>query len=234
MSADDLPRMTLVEHLREFRRRLIYSVAALLFGVLVGLPLAPAVIAGLKGICPVCSLQGLGPTEAFVTYFRVSLVLGLVVAVPVILYQVVAFVLPALHPNERRYLYLLLPGSALMFALGLAFGYFIVLPRTIGFLSEFLIDYIDPNWSSLRYVSFVTNLLLMVGVAFQTPLVVYVLSKMGVISPRSLSKYRRHAIVLLAVLAAMLTPTPDPFTMFIVFVPMILLYELGILLARIA
>ncbi len=229
---DDLPRMTLVEHLTEFRQRLIYSVVALLLGVVVSLPAVPRVIGGLKGICPACNLQGLGPTEAFVTYFRVSLILGLVIAVPVVLYQVVAFLLPALHASERRLLLTMLPFSALLFALGLAFGYFIVLPRTVGFLSEFLSDYIDPDWSALLYVRFVTNLLLLVGVAFQTPLVIYVLTKLGIVSPALMSKYRRHAIVVLAILAAMLTPTPDPFTMFIVFVPMILLYEVGLLLAR--
>jgi len=174
------------------------------------------------------------PTEGFVTYFRVALVLGLVLAIPVILYQVVAFVLPALRRRERRYLYLLLPGAALMFALGLTFGYFVVLPRSINFLAEFMIQYAEPNWRLLNYIAFVTNLLFLVGVVFLTPLVVYILSKLGIVSPAFLTRYRRHAIVVLSVLAAVLTPTPDPFTMFIVLIPMILLYELGILLARFA
>ena len=185
-------------------------------------------------MCRVCTFQIVDPTEGFVTYFRIALVLGLVFAIPVILYQVVAFVLPALHRNERRYLFLMLPGAAVMFAIGLSFGYFIVLPRTINFLAEFLIDYAEPNWRLSNYVAFVTNMLLMVGMAFLTPLAVYLLSKLGVVSPAFLSHYRRHAIVVLAVLAAVLTPTPDPFTMFLVLAPIVLRYELGIVLARFA
>lgn len=233
MTADEeLATMPLVEHLRELRRRLIYSVAALLAGVLVSLPLTARVIRDLQAKCPVCTYQGVGPTETFVAFFRVSLILGLVFAIPVILYQIVAFVTPALHRRERKYLFILLPGAAIMFALGVTFGYFVVLPRTVSFLSQFLIDYVKPDWRILEYVSFATNLLLLVGLAFQTPLVVYLLAKLGIVSPQLMARYRRHAIVVLALLAAMLTPTPDPFTMFIVLVPMILLYELGILLAR--
>lgn len=234
MAGDDLPKMPLIDHLRELRKRLIISVTALLVGLVASLPLSRRVIGGLKEMCHVCNFQVVDPTEGIVTYFRVSLVLGLVLAIPVILYQLVAFVLPALRRPEKRYLYLLLPGAALMFALGLAFGYFVVLPRSVNFLAEFMVDYADPNWRLLNYIAFVTNMLLVAGLTFETPLVVFVLAKIGILSPAFMTHYRRHAIVILAVLAAVLTPTPDPFTMFIVLVPMVMLYELGILLARFA
>jgi sec-independent protein translocase protein TatC len=169
-----------------------------------------------------------------VTFFRVALVLGLVFATPVVLYQVVAFVAPGLHASERRILFLMLPGAAVMFALGLAFGYFVAVPRAVAFLSTFLGWAAEPNWTLSNYVAFIMNMLLVVGVTFETPLVIFVLAKLHIVSPAFLAHYRRHAIVLLAVLAAVLTPTPDPFTMLIVLAPMVVLYEVGILLARFA
>jgi sec-independent protein translocase protein TatC len=234
--AGELPKMPLMEHLRELRRRLIVSVAALLLGMGLALPLCPAVLNGLKAMCTVCHFQVLDPTEGFVTYFRVAMVLGMVLATPVILYQIVAFVRPALYPREQRYLLRLLPGTGLLFAVGLAFGYWVVLPRTVNFLAEFPLQWVgvEPNWRLGGYIAFVTNLLVIVGVAFETPIVVYALSKVGLLSWHTMVKYRRHAIVILAILAAVLTPTPDPFTMLLVLVPMVLLYEMGILLARFA
>ena len=238
MTDGPLPAMPLTEHLRELRTRLIWSVGALLAGMLASVAFAGRVIAGLSAMCQAClhpcHIQVVHPTEGVVTYFRVALVLGLVVSLPVLLYQLVAFVLPALHRHERRYLFLLLPGATVFFALGLAFGYFVVLPQTICFLADFLGPSADPNWTMGNYIAFVTNMLLVIGIAFQTPLVVYLLAKIGIVRPALMARYRRHAIVVLAVLAAVLTPTPDPFTMFLVLVPMVLLYELGLLLARFA
>jgi sec-independent protein translocase protein TatC len=229
-----LATMSLMEHLRELRQRLIYGVGALLLGMLVSLAFTGRVIDGLTAMCQVCTIQAVAPTESFTTYFRVALLLGLVLATPVILYQLVRFVLPALHPHEQRYLYLLLPGASLLFATGLVFGYFVVLPRTVTFLSTFLSASVSANWTISQYVAFVTNLLLIIGITFETPLVVFILAKLRVVSAERMAHFRRHAVILLAVLAAVLTPTPDPFTMFLVLGPMILLYELGILLARFA
>lgn len=241
----ELPTMPLIEHLRELRKRLVYSVVALVGAMLVSLPLSGQVMFGLTGICgPDCHFQAIEPLEKLTTWFRIALIIGLVVSSPVILYQVVAFVVPALHRHERRYLYLFLPGAGVLFALGLLFGYFFVLPRTIGFLVGFLGGgpaepmvgggpVIETSLRISAYITFLTNLLLVLGLAFQTPLVVFLLSKLGVLTPRVMSRYRRHAMLVIAVLAAVLTPTPDPFTMFMVAAPMYLLYELGGLMARV-
>ncbi len=234
MATPTLPTMPLVEHLRELRIRLIRCVMALMAGMVLAMPLSSRLIEGLKGMCPMCQFQLIDPTEGFTTYFRVSLLLGLVLAVPVILHQTVQFLRPALYPREQRYLYLLLPGAALLFAVGLLFGYRLVLPRTFSFLATFPSGWAVPAWRLGNFVAFTTNLLAIVGIAFETPLAVYVLTKLGVLSPHTMRRYRRHAIVGLAILAAILTPTPDPFTMLLVLVPMVALYELGSLLARIA
>jgi sec-independent protein translocase protein TatC len=230
----DPAAMPLMEHLRELRRRLIYSLAALGVGMVLSLPVTMRVMTGLQNMCPVCQIQAIEPTETIVTYFRVAVVLGLVIATPIILYQIVAFVTPGLHANEKRLLFLMLPGSAALFALGLAFGFFVAVPRAVDFLSQFLGDIASANWTLSSYVAFVMNLLLVIGLTFQTPLVVFILAKLNIVTPAFLRHYRRHAIVLMAVAAAVLTPTPDPWTMLIVLAPMVLLYEFGIILARIA
>ncbi|MFQ5459273.1 MAG: twin-arginine translocase subunit TatC [Anaerolineae bacterium] len=234
MISQDRAAMPLMDHLRELRRRLIYIVAALVVGMVLSLPATIRVMRGLQDVCPLCQLQAIHPTETIVTYFRVSLVLGMVFAMPVILYHAVAFVSPGLLPAERRLLYLMLPGAAVLFALGLAFGYFLAVPRAVAFLSQFLGDVAAAQWTLSNYVAFVMNLLLIIGLTFETPLVVFVLAKLNIVTPAFLGHYRRHAIVIMAVVAAVLTPTPDPYTMLLVLAPMIVLFELGVLLARIA
>ncbi|MFN2114782.1 MAG: twin-arginine translocase subunit TatC [Anaerolineae bacterium] len=235
MSADgQMATMPLLEHIRELRDRLIWSVGTLFVGMLVALVFSRKLIAGLTDMCSVCQFIVIRPTESVIAYFRVALVMGLVVAMPMILYQTVSFVLPALHKHEKRYLYVLLPGAALLFATGVAFGYYIVLPRTINFLATFLVEEAAAAWSLSNYIAFVTNMLVVIGVTFQTPLVVYLLAKLGIVTPATMSRYRRHAILIIAIIAAVLTPTPDPFTMLLVAVPMVILYELGIVLARLA
>lgn len=233
--------MALMDHLRELRSRVIYSVLALFAGMGVSMLFTKNAIEALTGLCQVCIIIVVDPTESFISYFRVALILGLVVAMPVILYQAVAFLVPALHQHERRWLYILLPTATVLFALGLAFGYFLVLPRTIDFLSRFFSDLTRPgtkemliqtHWTLANYIAFVTNMLLICGLAFETPMVVYSLAKIGILSPSLMSRYRRHAILGFAILAAVLTPTPDPFTMLMVMLPMYLLYESGLIMAR--
>lgn len=231
-----LTAMPLLEHLRELRKRLIIAIGALFAGVLVGFPITQRAIDGLKVMCVTCdpkSFKVLNLVDGFATYFRVSLILGLVVAMPIVLYQVVAFVVPALYPRERRVLYLMLPGSAILFSVGMLFGYFIVMPRTMEFLDGIAKTIGDPAYDIVFFIRFAMYLLLILGLAFQTPLVVYAFAKVGLLKPQTLSRYRRHALMAFAVLAAVLTPTPDPVTMLLVMVPMYLLYEAGLLMARV-
>ena len=154
---------------------------------------------------------------------------------PMVLYQIVAFILPALHKHERRYLWLFLPGASLLFIGGMVFGFTIVVPRTVNFLVGFLegTENLEVQPRIDDYVAFLTNLVLVIGLAFQTPLVVLLLTKLRIVTAKTLGRYRRHAVLVIAVAAAVLTPTPDPFTMFMVMAPMYVLFELGILLARI-
>jgi sec-independent protein translocase protein TatC len=146
----------------------------------------------------------------------------------------ISFIAPGLTRQEKRYLFFVLPGATLSFVAGVAFAYFVMLPTAIPFLKGFLSDIVQPNWFIDRYISFITSLLLWVGLSFETPLLMFFLAKLGIITPAVLSRYRKYAIIVIAVIAAVVTPTTDPLTMIIMMAPLILLYEIGILLAKLA
>lgn len=228
------PRMTILDHLREFRNRLVWAFAALLVATVASFTFTKPLLIFLAKPVGQEKLILLGPTEGVVIYFKIAIICGLALAMPVVLYQIVAFVVPGLFPHERRYLYFLLPGATVSFICGVLFSYYIMLRAAVPFLQGFLSDVFQPNWTLERYISLVTSLALWIGVAFETPLVMGFLARLGIVSPKKLSSFRRYAIVLISLVAAMITPTVDPFNMSIVMVPLILLYELGIILARIA
>jgi len=164
----------------------------------------------------------------------VALISGVALAMPVLVYQLIGFIAPGLTRREKRYLYLILPGATLSFVAGIAFAYFVMLPTAIPFLKGFLGDIVQPNWFVDKYISFITSLLLGVGLSFETPLLIFFLAKLGIVTPEVLSRNRKYAVLVIAVLSAVITPTPDPFNMILVMVPLILLYEIGILLAKLA
>jgi len=168
-----------------------------------------------------------------VVFTKVALISGVALAMPVLVYQLISFIAPGLTRQEKRYLYLILPGATLSFVAGIAFAYFVMLPTAIPFLKGFLGDIVQPNWFVDKYISFITSLLFWVGLSFETPLLIFFLAKLGIVTPAALSRNRKYAILVIAVLAAVITPTPDPFNMILVMAPLVILYEVGILLARI-
>ena len=232
-SERDLDKMSILDHLGELRDRLIKSVVALLVGTVLSLAFTPRLLEFL--IAPMGGKQpiSLKPTESIIIYFKVALVAGAVLAMPVIIYQFLMFILPGLTKEERKYLRVIVPGASLLFATGVAFATFVMLPFTIKYLQSFLADIIQPTYSIDYYISFVTTLMFWVGVIFETPLIIAFLARLGVISPKMLSSNRKYAIVLIAILAAVITPTPDPVNMALVMVPLLVLFEVGIILARI-
>lgn len=225
--------MPLVEHLRELRDRLIKALLALAVTTAVSMLFANRFLIFLVEPLPV-KPQSITPTEPIVTYFKVALILGLAAAMPVIVYQVVAYLLPALTRREARYLFILVPAATILFALGVAFGSMIALPAALRFLSGFGTDFSQFQPSLDEYVSFITTVLLWLGLSFQTPLVIFFLAKLRIVSYHSLVKNIRWAVLIVVIIAAVITPTPDPFNMLIVAVPLMLLYLLGVLLARFA
>jgi sec-independent protein translocase protein TatC len=233
-SPDGQEVMPLLDHLKELRNRLIVIAIALLVATVASLIFAKqAVIILIKPMGDNLP-QALKPTETLSNYMKVALVCGVTIAMPVVVYEIGRFITPGLSRKEKRYLWVLVPGATLCFLAGVAFAYFVMLPTAIPFLQGFMSDIVKQQWTIGDYLSFVANLLFWIGVSFELPLFVYFLAKLGIISDKTLRKNRKYALIVIAVLAAVITPTVDPLNMALVMGPLIVLYEIGVLLARIA
>lgn len=220
----------LLPHLNELRRRLFVAIIALAVSTGLAFLIAPRLLALLAvPIGGLGNLQAIELTEPISVYMRVALMGGAIMAMPVIVYQVVAFIVPGLLPHEKRGLYIALPFIFLSFLAGAAFAYFVMLPTAVPFLANF--GGIEGNFRISSYVSFTTRLILWVGVAFESPLIIALLARLGIVTPQALRKGWRVAIVVIAVIAALITPTVDPVNMGIVMLPLIVLYLLSIVLA---
>ncbi|MDP8948769.1 MAG: twin-arginine translocase subunit TatC [Actinomycetota bacterium] len=230
----DEARMTLIEHLGELRSRII-KVGVAFFAVAIvawffrarifEFLLAPAPV--LKG-----QLNFTAPTEPLITDVKLTLYTAFLFTVPVLLYQAWAFVAPAVGEVGRAFTYVLIALSSSLFLAGVAFGYFVVLPIGIDFLLGWGADRYEQIIISERYLAFVTRFLLAFGIVFEFPAATYVGARLELIDAPFLRRYRRHAIVINTVLAAALTPGQDPFSMILMAIPMILMYELSIMIAR--
>jgi sec-independent protein translocase protein TatC len=229
--------LTLLEHLQELRRRLMICAVALVGGVAASAwPLTGWFIEFLKQPAKdrrdQFELAFFDPLEGWTTYFKVSLLLGVAIAMPVIVYQVLAFVAPGLTKDERRWLYPTVVGATVMFLAGLAFAYYIELPPALGFLLNPPSDIGEPVIGAGKYFSFVTRLMLVTGLVFELPILVMGLAKLGLVTAGKLLGWWRHAIILAFVAAAIVTPSIDPITQSLVAGPIIVLYFLGIGLAK--
>jgi len=224
--------LTLVEHLDELRTRIIVSIAVL--GVAIGLcfwqnhllldALNSPLPAGKKPIT-------LSPSEPFLATFKISIYAGILLALPILLYEAYAFVLPALSAAERRVIRPFLVLVPSLFMAGVAFGYCVVLPGALRFLLSFNADQFTVQVRAGDYYGFVILTLLAMGLVFQVPMGILALTKLGITTPRQLAKNRRYAYLVLAIVA-MALPGADPVTMLVELVPLLLLYELSIVRAR--
>ncbi len=226
-------KLTIIEHLEELRTRLVISAIALLVATALSLVFTGRFLEFLLvpagGIKPVF----LKPTEMFITYFKVALIGGAALSMPVIVYQLVRFIVPGLKPSEKRYLYILVPATTVLFVLGLSFAYWVLLPFALRYLLTFGGNIANAMISISEYISFVTTLMLWMGVAFELPVFIVFLAKLRVVSYKQLRGYWKYALVGAFLVAAIITPTPDPFNQTMVAVPLYLLYEVGVLFARI-
>lgn len=224
--------MTLQEHLEELRKRIMYSSLAILAGIIVGVVLAFPVIERVAEQANVETgqLQIISPTEPFTVYFKVVLYIAVTVAMPVLIYQFLAFVSPGLTRKERKITLISVPFVVLMFATGVLFAFFILVPRALEFLSGFGDSTFEWNPRAEDILSFYMRLMLGVGLVFELPILMVAVSLLGVMSARRYARGRKFALVLSMVAAAIITPTPDPFNMMMLALPTYLLYELGIIL----
>jgi len=222
-------QMSFFDHLEELRQRLFKAVLALVFGTTIGVLVATQVLEFLKQPYG-RPFTVLGPTGGVVSYFRVALLVGGIIAIPVITYQVLMFVLPALTRKEKRLLLFSIPPVTILFLIGVAFAWIVLIPPALNFLEGFQPTLFKPEWTADLYLGFVTALLFWMGVAFQTPLVFFVLALMGLVSAGPLIRNWRIAIVGSAIAAALITPTVDPVNMGLVMGPLMVLYLLSIVL----
>jgi len=227
-------RLNVIAHLEELRRRLIVCAASLLAMAVIcwifSEPLLAFVVR--PATDRIGNLYFLSPSDAFMARFRIAIFGGLVLSSPVILAQLWLYVSPALQGKEKK---LAVPAALLtaaLFLIGAAFAFYLVVPVTLDFLLGFDTGYIEPMITLGEYVSFVSGMVLSFSVAFNLPIFVAILARMGLVDAPFLVKYRRHCYVGLFVLAAILTPSPDVLSMLMLGIPLIVLYEASVIAAR--
>ena len=240
--ADQLPgdnarEMSFFDHLEELRWRIIKAVSALILTSIAcaffsdflvqDVLLGPLRAAHLK-------IQVLAPYGIMLLYMEVILFAGLILSMPVILYQLWRFIAPGLMPNERQYAWWIVFFTSLCFLAGVAFGYFILVSTALKFFAGFGTQNIDLNIAADRYVSFILSLILGAGLVFELPMISFFLSKFGILTPAFMKHYRRHAIVAILIIAAVVTPTPDIVTQSLLAAPMYILYEISIFVSKFA
>ena len=224
---------SLLEHIEELRRRLLRALIALAVGVVISALFTNRILAWMaRPVGGLEKLEAIEVTENLGVFMQVALLGGVILAMPVIVYQVWRFVTPGLYPHEKRYVYMLAPAATLLFLAGAAFAYFVMLPAAIPALLGFAPIPTRPR--PANYISFVTSLMFWVGISFEMPLFIFFLAKVRLVSPRALVRNWRLAVFLIALLAALVTPTGDPINMALVMAPLTVLYGLSILLAYVA
>ena len=219
-------------HLEELRRRLIVCLVAVAAGILISFVFADQLFRILIRPAGGISLIFVEVTEMLSTYMQVCLTGGIIIAMPVLVYELIAFVSPALKPVERKYVWIILPFILLMFIGGVLFGYFVLIPPAMQFLLSFGADIATPQIRIGNYISLVSRLLLAIGLVFETPVITTFLARLGIVSSKWLAAQWKWAVILAFVLGAVITPTLDPVNQTLIALPLIILYLLSILLAR--
>lgn len=223
----------LVDHLEALRRHLLRALVFLILTTAISVTFSQSILGWLTApIGGIQELRAIEVTESIGAFMRVSLLSGLVLALPYILLEIFLFLNPAFKPQERKLVLVLLPVGTLLFVAGMAFAYYVMLPAALPFLLNFL--GIPAELRPSSYIQFVTGVMFWLGLAFEFPLLVYILALVGIVDAGMLWRGWRIAMVAIAVLAAMITPTIDPVNMGLVMAPMILLYFLSIGMAALA
>jgi len=232
--------MSLGDHLEELRMRLIYALTGLVICAVIGFCFGPKIITLIEKpytnvMGQEARLQTLSPADGFISFIKIALITGLIISSPWVFYHIWMFVVTGLYPNEKRYVYLAAPFSAVLFICGAFFFLFVVAPLTLKFLVKFNEKMLGVNsqFTFQNYMSFVTHLMLVFGLAFQTPTAIFFLNRTGLVSLKALTGSRKYVLLGVFIVAAMATP-PDVISQIMLGVPLYLLFELGILLSYIA
>ena len=229
--------MSFLDHIEELRWRIIYSIIGIVvFTIIAWFFIDPIVeIVLLKPARDAkVPLQNLRPFGQLFLYVQVAITIGIICSLPNIFYQLWKFISPALKKRERKYIVWIVFFSTFCFLAGIAFAYFVMLPMAMTFGAQFGTTEIANAWTIEEYISIIVSVMLAAGVVFELPMVSFFLSKLGILTPKFMRKYRRHAIVIIMILAAILTPGADPVSQIILAVPLVLLYEISIFISKIS
>ncbi len=237
LEEEEGPEMSFLDHLEELRWRIIYSLIGLVAGTAISwafidtlvdkVLLKPARDTG-------ASLQNLKPFGQLFMYMEVAIIAGVVISLPNLFYQFWKFLSPALRKKERRYIKSIVFFSTFCFLCGIAFAYYVMIPFALKFAVQFGSEAIKNEFAINEYLSIIISILLGAGLVFELPMVSFFLTKIGILTPDFMRKYRRHAIVVIFILAALLTPGTDPVSQVILAIPLFLLYEISILISKFA
>ncbi len=227
--------MTFMEHLEELRKRVIYILAGVIPGAILVIffdqmliedfLLKPATVANIK-------LQNLEPFGQIFLYFQVWFIGGIIISIPNVFYQLWQFISPALRESEKKYVTLVVTASTLCFLSGVVFAYYLMLPLTLNFAATFGTDIIKNEFAIDNYMSILFSVLLGAGLIFELPVLSFILSRLGILTPDFMRKFRRHSLVAIMVLAAFLSPGTDPVGQIMLAIPLVILYELSIIVSK--
>ena len=241
--SEEAAEMSFFDHLEELRWRIIRALIGIVLGMIVcwifidwimqDVMLRPILLLNknLSGGQQPIHLQNLKPFGQLMLYMEVAIIGGIILSVPNILYQLWAFIAPGLMPKERKYIKSIVFFSSFCFLSGIAFSYFVMLPAALQFFAGFGSPDIANNIAINEYMSFIVSVMLAAGVVFELPMVSWFLSKLGILTPAFMRKYRRHSIVAIFILAAVLTPGTDPVSQILLAIPLLVLYEVSILIS---
>ncbi|MBU1098957.1 MAG: twin-arginine translocase subunit TatC [Bacteroidetes bacterium] len=229
--------MSFLEHLEELRWRVVYTLIGIVVATIgcwifidflvENILLLPAKTANLK-------LQNLRPFGQLFLYFQVALIAGFIVSIPNFFYQLWKFLSPALKPKEKKYIVWIVIFSSLCFIIGVAFAYYVMIPMTLKFAVAFGTPEIENNFAVTEYFSIIMSVLLAAGIVFELPMLSFFLSKIGILTPKFMRKFRKHSIVGILFLAAILTPGTDPVAQVLLAIPLVLLYEISIFVSKLS
>ncbi len=229
--------MSFLEHLEELRWRIIYSLLGIVIGTIISwifidflvedILLKPAADAHI-------TLQNLRPFGQLFLFLQVAIISGFVLSIPNVFYQTWKFIAPALKSNEKKYVGFIVSFSTVCFITGIVFAYFVMLPMTLKFAVQFGTQKIENNFAISEYFSIIMSVMLASGLVFELPMLSFALSKLGILKPSFMKKYRRHAIVIIMFAAAILTPGTDPVAQILLAIPLVLLYEISIFVSKLS
>ncbi len=225
--------MSFLDHLEELRWRIVKSVIGVVAGGIISaffidwimnsILLRPSTLTN-----PPLALQNLKPYGQFSLYMEVIITCGVILSIPNLLYQIWKFIEPALKPSEKKYVSSIVIFSSICFLTGIAFSYFVMLPTSLGFFAQFGSTIIKNNIAADEYYDFVFSVMITAGLVFEMPMVSFFLSKVGILKPPFMRKYRKHAIVLILLIAGIVTPSPDVTNQLLLGIPLMVLYEISI------